>query len=146
MTVTQTSESIGVGQDVGSTSNGHVDLVGPERGTSTLYRRQTGRARSIDVVTGTGELEEVVDSSGSESSASTGDEVGADFLGGVDLTVIVTGLTVEGTGSVQVSGSSSVANVTSTLEGFVSCDETKTLHRISLSSFTRGHVEERRVE
>jgi len=67
-------------------------------------------------------------------------------LCGVNLTVVITSLTVESTNTVQVSGSGTVSYVTSALKSFVSGNKSKSLHGISLLSLTGRHVEERSIE
>lgn len=56
---------------------------------------QTRRAGSIYAVARSGKFEIVVDSAGTKSTTATRDEVCADFLRCVHLTIVVTGLAVE---------------------------------------------------
>jgi len=146
LTLGQTRENVWVGQDVETTSTGSVTVTSPERVACNVDGSERRRAGSVNREGWTAELEVVVDATWSEGTYTTGDEVRVDVLGGVDLTPVIGGLTVESTDTVQLGGWSTVCDVTRHFEGLVSGDKGKTTHWVSLSSLTRRHVEELWVE
>ena len=88
----------------------------------------------------------VIDSAWTERSHTTGDEVSVDVLSLVDLTPIVTGLTVESPDPIQLGRRGSVWCVSGHLKGFESSDQRQPLHRVGLGGFSRRHVEENIIE
>jgi hypothetical protein len=146
LTLGKTRENVRVGQNVQTTSTSGVALTSPQRSAGKLDGSQRRRTSGVDRERRTTELEVVVDATRRESTHATSDEVGVNVLGGVDLTPIIRGLTVEGTDAVKLGGGGTVRDVTRLLKSLVSGDKSQTTHRISLCSLTRRHVEEARVE
>ena len=146
LTLGKTRENVRVGQDVETTGASSVAVTSPQGSAGELDGSERRRAGGVDGVRRARELEVVVDATRSEGTHTTGDVVGVDVLGGVDLTPIVGSLTVEGTNTVKLGGRSTVGDVTRHLECLVGSHEGKTTHGVSLSSLTRRHVEEARVE
>jgi len=146
LTLGQTRENIGVGHDVETTTDGSVNITSPEGSAGKLDSGHGRRTGGIHREGRTAELEVVVDTTGSESTHTTSDEVGVDVLSSVNLTPIVGSLTVESTNTVKLGRGSTVGDVTGHLKSLVSGGQSKTTHRVSLSSLTRRHVEETRIK
>src|SRR6266536_4078445 len=88
----------------------------------------------------------IVDTTWSERSDTSRDEVRIDILGGIDLSPIIRCLTIKGSDTIKFGRARSIWNVTSHLQSLVCGHEGKSLHWICLEGFPRGHVEESRVE
>jgi hypothetical protein len=69
---------------------------------------ETGRASRIDAIARSGKLEEIVDTPGTKSTASTWDKVGTNLLGRVNFTIIIAGLAIEGPDALETSSCSAV--------------------------------------
>ncbi|GKT90987.1 hypothetical protein Ct61P_08837 [Colletotrichum tofieldiae] len=142
----QAGENVRVRHARETADDGGVAVLYPQRVAGDVQRSGTGGAGRVDVQTRATESEVVVDATRAESSHTTGDVVGVNFLGGVDFTPIVGSLAVEGTNAVQPRGGRSVGDVAAHLQCFVGSGQGHTLHGVGLEGLTGRHVEEPGVE
>ena len=81
-----------------------------------------------------------------ECSYSGSDKVGINVLRFVDLSPIITCLTIKCSYPLQPGGRRSVGYIAGHFQGFVCAGQTQAVHWICLGCFTRRHVEESWVE
>lgn len=81
-----------------------------------------------------------------ECSHSGSDKVGINVLRFVDLSPIITCLTIKCSYPLQPGGRRSVGYIAGHFQGFVCAGQTQAVHWICLGCFTRRHVEESWVE
>lgn len=77
-----------------------------------------------------------------KSSDPPSDEICVDVLSLIYFAPVVTCLAVEGSNAIQARRRGSIRHIACHLKCFISSDQGKSLHGISLSGFPGGHVEE----
>jgi hypothetical protein len=85
VSLAKAGEGIRVRENIHTTGYDGIGVAAQERRASCLDSGQTGRASCVDAEARSGEFKKVVDTSRTKSTATSGDEVSADFLSSVDL-------------------------------------------------------------
>jgi hypothetical protein len=142
----KTRREVRVRQDIGTACNGSVNVSAPERVASEMNTGKTGGASRVNRVTGTAELEEVVDAPGDKGTVPTRDEVSVNSLSAVGLHPIVAGHAVEDTNAIRSGRRRGIGDNASLLNSFVSSHESKSLSRINLRCLSGRDVEEASVK
>lgn len=88
----------------------------------------------------------VIDTTRSEGTVPTRNEVSIDVLATIHLTPVVASHAIKYAHSVGLGEWSSVCNYTAHLQSFVGCSERKALAWVRIGGLTWGHVEEPRVK